>query len=92
MQQESDGEGAPSPATSEGAPSRGSSEGRGDKINVGAGDDTVARMQLAARWSEAFAPLTNDTLNAALLRFRVAYDYLDAVSHGVEPPAFEDAQ
>ncbi len=55
-------------------------------IGVGGGDDAVSRIQLAARWAEAFAPASGDSLRAALARFRSAYEYLDAVTHGVEPP------
>jgi hypothetical protein len=60
-------------------------EGRGEKIGIGGGDDAVTRIQLAARWSEAFSPATDDSLVGILKRFRVAYEYLDAVIHGVEP-------
>ena len=61
-------------------------EARPQTIGVGGGDDTVSRIQLAARWAEAFAPKEGDSLRAALERFRIAYAYLDAVTHGVEPP------
>ena len=61
--------------------------GRGsERIGVGGSDDSVARIQLAARWAEAFAPSAGDSLASALRRFRTAYDYLDSVTHGVEPP------
>ena len=62
------------------------SEGRHDRIGVGGGDDSVSRIQLAARWAEAYAPPSGDSLSSALRRFRTAYEYLDAVTHGVEPP------
>lgn len=55
------------------------------RINVGASDDTVAKIQLAARWAESYTP-TDDSLGAILKRFRGAFEYLDAVIHGVEPP------
>lgn len=61
------------------------SEGRGERIGIGGGDDTVTRIQLAARWSETYAPHDGDTLVGILKRFRMAYEYLDAVYHGVEP-------
>jgi hypothetical protein len=61
-------------------------ESRAQPIGVGGGDDAVSRIQLAARWAESYAPASGDSLRAALDRFRVAYDYLDAVTHGVEPP------
>jgi hypothetical protein len=58
---------------------------RGERIGVGGGDDSVTRIQLAARWAEVYAP-EHDSLGSVLKRFRAAYDYLDAVIHGVEPP------
>jgi hypothetical protein len=58
---------------------------RGDRINIGGGDDQVVRIQLAARWAESNAPENGDSLVGALKRFRLAYEYLDAVIHGVEP-------
>ena len=60
------------------------SRGRGDRIGIGGGDDSVTRIQLAARWAESYGPYT-DSLGAILKRFRAAYEYLDAVIHGVEP-------
>ena len=57
----------------------------GQRIGVGAADDTVAKIQLAARWAESYTP-TDDSLAAVLKRFRGAFEYLDAVIHGVEPP------
>ena len=57
---------------------------RGDRIGIGGGDDSVTRIQLAARWAESYGPYT-DSLGAILKRFRAAYEYLDAVIHGVEP-------
>jgi len=59
--------------------------GRGERISVGGGDDSVTRIQLAARWAEAFSPKV-DSLGGVLKRFRAAYEYLDSVTHGVEPP------
>ena len=66
-------------------------EGRHDRIGVGGGDDSVSRIQLAARWAEAYAPPAGDSLSNALKRFRTAYEYLDAVTHGVEPPNLDGA-
>jgi len=60
-------------------------EGRGERIGIGGGDDSVVRIQLAARWAESHAPHDSDSLVGLLKRFRVAYEYLDAVIHGVEP-------
>jgi hypothetical protein len=57
----------------------------GQRINVGGGDDAVTRIQLAARWAETYGPQTTDSLELVLKRFRAAYEYLDAVTHGVEP-------
>jgi hypothetical protein len=59
--------------------------GRPERIGVGGGDDAVVRIQLAARWAEQYAPEQGDSLRAALKRFRHAFDYLDAVTHGLEP-------
>jgi hypothetical protein len=64
---------------------------RGQHIGVGGGDDSVSRIQLAARWAEAY-PGQGDSLSAILKRFRVAYDYLDAVIHGVEPPELDSLE
>src|SRR5579871_1844717 len=61
---------------------------RGERIGVGGGDDSVTRIQLAARWAESYGS-GSDTLGGVLKRFRAAYDYLDAVIHGVEPPDLE---
>ncbi len=61
--------------------------GRGERIGVGGGDDSVTRIQLAGRWAEAFAPPQGDSLASALKRFRTAFEYVDAVIHGVEPPS-----
>ena len=58
---------------------------RGERIGIGGGDDSVVRIQLAARWAESYGPPT-DSLGNILKRFRAAYEYLDAVTHGVEPP------
>jgi hypothetical protein len=63
--------------------------GSGDRIGLGGGDDNVTRIQLAARWSETHGPEQGDSLAGILKRFRVAYEYLDAVIHGVEPPDLE---
>lgn len=69
----------------------GRGDGRGERIGIGGGDDSVTRIQLAARWSESYAP-RGDTLGGILKRFRAAYEYLDAVTHGVEPPDIESEQ
>jgi hypothetical protein len=61
---------------------------RGERIGVGGGDDSVSRIQLAARWAEAYGK-DSDSLTSVLKRFRTAYDYLDAVIHGVDPPELE---
>ena len=57
---------------------------RGDRIAVASQDDAVARIQLAARWAESYTP-EGDSLGGMLKRFRAAFEYLDAVIHGVEP-------
>jgi len=79
------GEGQPSDAQDERRDQRGDAQ----RIGIGGGDDSIARIQLAARWSEAFAPENGDSLPSMLKRFRTAYDYLDAVIHGVEPAEIE---
>jgi hypothetical protein len=58
---------------------------RSERIGIGGGDDNVIRIQLAARWAEAYGP-DRDSLGAVLKRFRATYEYLDSVTHGVEPP------
>src|SRR5713226_4396488 len=61
---------------------------RGERIGIGGGDDSVTRIQLAARWAETYGP-RSDSLGSVLKRFRAAFEYLDAVTHGVEPPDLE---
>lgn len=63
---------------------------RREVIAVGGGDDAVVRLQLAARWAEAFAPADGDSLPEILRRFRSAYNYIEAVHHGLEPPAMDE--
>ena len=58
---------------------------RAERISVGSGDENVAKIQLAARWAEQFAPEAGDSLDAALARFRRAYTYIDSVSKLVDP-------
>ncbi len=58
---------------------------RAERIIVGSGDENVAKIQLAARWAEQFAPEDGDSLDAALNRFRRAYAYIDSVSKLVDP-------
>jgi hypothetical protein len=70
---------APAPRTTD------NRDRRGDRIGVGGGDDSVSRIQLAARWAEAYGP-DGDSMVSVLKRFRTAYEYLDAVIHGVDPP------
>jgi hypothetical protein len=73
-------------STGDGPDGAGARDGghRGERIGIGGGDDSVTRIQLAARWAEAYGPAT-DSLGGVLQRFRAAYDYLDSVTHGVEP-------
>jgi hypothetical protein len=63
-----------------------SSGGTGEPIDVRADNERVALIQLAARWSESFAPRDADSPQAALDHFHRVYNYLDAVVHGIEPP------
>jgi hypothetical protein len=60
--------------------------GTGDRIRVDSYSEVIAITQLAARWSERFAAPAGDAPGAALERFRVAFDYVDAVTHGRSPP------
>ncbi|HEY1292485.1 MAG TPA: hypothetical protein VGJ60_05265 [Chloroflexota bacterium] len=60
----------------------------GDRIGIGGGDDSVSRIQLAARWAEAYAK-QGDSLASVLKRFRIAYEYIDAVIHGVDTPELD---
>ena len=55
-----------------------------DLIGLTSPSETVAIYQLAARWAERYAQ-PQDDLRAMLERFRQAYEYLDAVSHGLDP-------
>ncbi len=61
-------------------------EKRRELVAVTSSDEGVAKIQLAARWAEEYAPAEGDSLEAALARFRRAYQYVDAVIHGIEPP------
>jgi hypothetical protein len=81
----SNGEGG---GASDGSAQRDDNSRRGERISIGGGDDSVTRIQLAARWAESYAP-DSDSLGNVLRRFRAAYDYLDAVIHGVEPPELD---
>lgn len=56
-----------------------------ERISVGSGDENVAKIQLAARWTEAYAPDEGDSLDEALRRFYHAYAYIDSVTHSVTP-------
>ena len=56
-----------------------------ERISVGSGDESVAKIQLAARWTEAYAPPDGDSLEGALRRFYQAYSYIDSVTHNVTP-------
>jgi hypothetical protein len=53
-------------------------------IGVQAGDEAVAKLQLAARWAERYSGAGED-MRDVLKRFRVAFAYVDAVTNGVEP-------
>ena len=56
-----------------------------DRIDVGSGDENVAKIQLAARWAEAYPPPSGDSLEEALRRFKRAYTYVDSVTKLVDP-------
>lgn len=68
-----------------GAEAPGAVSARAERISVGSGDENVAKIQLAARWAEQFAPPGGDSLDGALARFRRAYTYIDSVSKLVDP-------
>jgi hypothetical protein len=53
-------------------------------IGVQAGDEAVAKLQLAARWAERYSGSAED-IRDVLKRFRMAHNYIDAVTNGVEP-------
>jgi hypothetical protein len=53
-------------------------------IGVQASDEAVAKLQLAARWAERYSSPSDD-VGTVLRRFRKAYDFLSAVTNGVEP-------
>ena len=77
--------GATEPGAAVGAEAPGAVDARAAKISVGSGDENVAKIQLAARWAEQFAPEAGDSLDGALQRFRRAYTYIDSVSKLVDP-------
>jgi hypothetical protein len=56
-----------------------------DLVGVGSGDENVAKIQLATRWSEQYAPQNGDSLDEALRRFKRVYIYVDSVTKLVEP-------
>jgi hypothetical protein len=53
-------------------------------IGVQAGDEAVAKLQLAARWAERYSGVAED-IGDVLKRFHMAYDYVNAVTNGVDP-------
>ena len=63
----------------------GQASARSDLIGVGSGDENVAKVQLAARWAEAYAPAAGDSMEDALRRFKRVYTYVDSVTKLVEP-------
>jgi hypothetical protein len=56
-----------------------------NQIGVGSGDENVAKLQLAARWAEQFAPENGDTMEESLRRFKRVYTYIDSVTKLVDP-------
>ena len=56
-----------------------------DTIAVRSDSERIALIQLAARWAERFGDPRTDTRGAVGERFRIAFDYLDAVIHGLKP-------
>ena len=74
-----------SPAAGDPVENTGLASARSEHIGVGSGDENVAKIQLAARWSEMYAPESGDSIEDALRRFRRAYMYVDSVSKAMEP-------
>jgi hypothetical protein len=72
-------------AETEAVEETGQASARNESIGVGSGDENVAKIQLAARWAELYAPENGDGLDDALRRFKRAYMYLDSVTKLVEP-------
>ena len=88
MTTEESGEMTPGPGVrteSQPVEETGLASARSDKIGVGSGDENVAKIQLAARWAEAYAPRSGDTLEDAVRRFKRVYHYVDSVTKLVEP-------
>jgi hypothetical protein len=79
------GLGADINTTSDPVENVGLASARSERIGVGSGDENVAKIQLASRWAEIYAPATGDTLEEALRRFKRVYNYVDSVSKLVEP-------
>ncbi|HYU20828.1 MAG TPA: hypothetical protein VEQ11_19245 [Chloroflexota bacterium] len=55
------------------------------RIAVSSNDESVAKIQLAARWAESYAPAQGDSLEQALHRFYRAWGYIDDVIKDLEP-------
>ena len=77
--------GAGARAESQPVEETGLASARSEKIGVGSGDENVAKIQLAARWAEVYAPDSGDTLEDAIRRFKRVYHYVDSVTKLVEP-------
>ena len=77
--------GAGARATSDPVENTGMASARSERIGVGSGDENVAKIQLASRWAEEYAPATGDTLEEALRRFKRVYNYVDSVTKMMEP-------
>ena len=76
---------APARAESQPVEETGVASAQKDRIGVGSGDENVAKIQLAARWAEIYAPASGDTLEDAVRRFKRVYHYVDSVTKLVEP-------
>ena len=76
---------APIPAGTDAVEETGRASAVNDRVGVGSGDENVAKIQLATRWSEQYAPPTGDTLDEALRRFKRVYHYVDSVTKLLEP-------
>lgn len=58
-----------------------------ESVDVRGPDERGACIQLAARWAERYQPTDTRNDRAAIMgRFRRVHAFVDAVTHGVEPP------
>ena len=73
-------------AVQRGAPNEMPNVPYSEQVALTGPSENITVYQLAARWAERYAGESDD-LRAMLDRFRSAYVYLDALTHGLEPPS-----